>query len=68
MNVVDRIKEVMEVRGVTQTELAAACGWSFQNLNNKFRRRDLKFSDVEKICKVLHCSVSFILDDTGEKI
>jgi len=54
------IKQVMQRRGVTLTELAASLGESQQNLSAALSRDDLKSSLIERIAKQLGVPVSYL--------
>ena len=67
---VEKIKIIAGRRGLTNTDLAEAAGMTRQNLSNKFRRSDLRESDLVQLAQAMNCSlkISFVLNDTGEEI
>lgn len=70
LNSVEKIKIIANRRGLTNTDLAKAAGMTRQNLSNKFRRNDLRESDLSKLAEAMNCTlkISFVLNDTGEEI
>ncbi len=60
MNITDIIKMECVKQHISITELANKINTSKQNLNNKLTRNDLKFSDIEKIFKVLNLEIKII--------
>lgn len=67
----DRIRILLIKRGnISEAELARRLGVSPQNLNNKMKRDNFTEKDLQEIAAVLDCplSISFQMNDTGEKI
>ena len=70
MSNADKIKLILEKRGITYVELANRLGTSKQNLYRKLHCRSIPEDDLKKIAEELNCTYesNFILNDTGEKI
>lgn len=64
----EKIKVLLDRRGMTLTQLAERLGQSRQNLSNKMSRGNFTEKDLYSIAAALGCtlSVSFTMDDTGE--
>jgi putative transcriptional regulator len=63
------LRELLEDRGLTQTELQARTGLAYSTINdlynNKPRRVELDTIDV--LCDVLNCGVGDLLERVPEK-
>ena len=70
MSNADKIKIILEKRGITYVELANRLGISKQNLYKKLRRKNIPEEELIRIAEELDCTYesSFTLNDTGEKI
>ena len=70
MSNADKIKLILEKRGITYVELANRLGISKQNLYKKLRRKNIPEEELIQIAEELNCTYesSFTLNDTGEKI
>ncbi len=70
LTTIEKIKLIVDRRGLTHTQLAEAIGSSRQNFSNKMSRADLRESEIRNIARALGCSlkVVFVFDDTGEEI
>lgn len=67
----ERIRILLVKRGnISEAELARRLGVSPQNLNHKMKRDNFTEKDLTEIAKALDCtfSVSFVLNDTGERV
>lgn len=66
----EKIKVLIDRRGVTITELARRLGTSRQNMTNKFARDDFSEKELKVIASKLDCEFvgSFKMNDTGEVI
>lgn len=66
----EKIKILLVKRKMTVTQLAKELGTSSQNLSNKLRQDNFRKNELKKIAKALNCSfsITFTLNDTGEKI
>ena len=70
MSNADKIKVILDKRGITYKELADRLGTSKQNLYRKLHRKTIPEDELKQIAEELNCTYesSFILNDTGEKI
>ena len=70
MPIVIRLDEVMERRGMSLTELAAAVDITLANLSilKTGKARAVRFSTLEAICRVLQCQPGDVLgfEDSGK--
>ena len=66
----EKIKVVLDRRGMTITELAKRLGTSRQNLTNKFSRNNFSEKELASIASILDCEVigSLRMLETGEII
>ncbi len=66
----EKIKILIDRRGITITELSKRLGTSRQNLTNKFTRNNFSEQELKKIAEVLNCEFigQFKMNDTGEMI
>ena len=72
MTIGGRIKEVREKRGMTQEELAVACGYKSRSTINKFEKDicEIKLSNVQKIADALNVDPDYLVfgNDDGAPI
>lgn len=70
MSIGEKVKVIMNRKGMTMTELATAIGQSRQNLSNKMKRDNFTEEEANALAKALGCTVSitFTMDDTGETL
>lgn len=70
MTIGERIKEMREMRGMTQEELAVACGYKSRSTINKFEKDicEIKLSNVNKIATALNVDPDYLVfgKDGGE--
>ena len=66
----EKIKIILNRRGMTLLQLAEKTGQSRQNLSNKVNRDNFSEKDLHAIAEALGCTfeAGFKLNDTGEKI
>lgn len=66
----EKIKVLIDRRGITITELASQLGTSRQNLTNKFARDNFSEQEAKEIAQKLNCEFvgTFKMLDTGEEI
>ena len=59
----DRIREVREARGMTQQELALACGYTSRSTINKIEKGayETRLSTLQKIAKALNCDPDYLV-------
>ena len=69
MSVRFRLRELLDERGMSQTELQARTGFAYSTVNdlynNKPRRVELETLDV--LCEVLNCSIGELLERVPDK-
>ena len=69
MTVRFRLRELLDERGMSQTELQARTGFAYSTVNdlynNKPRRVELETLDV--LCEVLNCSIGELLERVSDK-
>ena len=68
LSMAEKIKVIMNRRGVTISQLAERTGQSRQNISNKMNRDNFDERELEKIAAALGCTVTITLtmNDTGE--
>lgn len=67
ISTVEKIKILLDRKGMTMGDLAIATGQSRQNLSNKFKRNNFSEKELTKIAEVLGCELEIIFkteDDT----
>lgn len=53
-------RQALKEKGVTMTQAAQACGLSSQSLNNRFNRKDISLTEINRIAKA--CGLSVLVD------
>lgn len=51
------IKKCLKIRFISSVELARRLGITKQNLWNRYKRNDMRISDLERIANVLGCNL-----------
>ena len=66
----EKIKIILNRRGLTIAQLAEQTGQSRQNMSNKMSRDNFSEKELYEITTTLNCTfeAGFTLNDTGEKI
>ena len=66
----EKIKIILNRRGLTIAQLAEQTGQSRQNMSNKMSRDNFSEKELYEIANALNCTfeAGFTLNDTGEKI
>lgn len=59
----ERLKHILYVAGISQTELAEKLGTTQQNLYGTLKAQDIKTGFLEKLCEVLDVKMSFFYPD-----
>ena len=64
-----RLRELLEKRGMAQTELQAKSGLGYSTINALYHGKTerVEFGTLEAICEVLDCAVGDILEYQPEK-
>jgi len=64
-----RLKELLEKRGMAQTELQARSGLGYSTINALYHEKTerIEFATLETLCEVLECEVGDILRCVPEK-
>lgn len=58
----DRIKQLREMKGITQTELAEAIGKSRSYICRiEAKNRDIKVTDLKKIADYFSCTIEYLM-------
>ena len=70
MSIQIHLKEILHSRGLTSKELAELIGITEANLSIlcSGKAKAVRFSTLEKICKILHCDVGDLLSYNEEEI
>lgn len=70
MNVIERIEELRNARGISVNKLAEIAGISQSTLSSALKRNSLTVETLEKICKGLGISTSafFLTDEQKETV
>ena len=63
MQITNKVKGLLQIRGKKNVELASYLGITVQSLANKFNRGSFSAADLIKIADFLDCELSFILPD-----
>lgn len=60
MNIANRLKQLRKQKGLSQADLADACGWDHQSRISGYEReeREPSFKDLDAICKVFEITVA----------
>ena len=66
----EKIKVMLNRRGMTLAQLAEKVGQSRQNMSNKMSRDNFAEKELREIARALNCSfdAGFTMIDTGEKL
>lgn len=64
-----RLREVLERRGMAQTELQARSGLGYSTINALYHGKTerVEFATLNKLCEVLGCGVGEILEYVSER-
>jgi putative transcriptional regulator len=64
-----RLRELLEKRGMAQTELQARSGLGYSTINALYHGKTerVEFSTLEAICEVLDCGVGDLIEYVPEK-
>jgi putative transcriptional regulator len=64
-----RLRDLLEERGMAQTELQARSGLGYSTINALYHEKTerIEFTTLEKLCEVLDCDVGEILERAPEK-
>ena len=64
-----RLRDLLEKRGMAQTELQARSGLGYSTINALYHGKTerVEFSTLNALCEVLDCSVGEILEHVPEK-
>ena len=64
-----RLRELLEKRGMAQTELQARSGLGYSTINALYHGKTerVEFATLEALCEVLECGVGDLLDHVPEK-
>lgn len=59
-----RLRDLLEKRGMAQTELQARSGLGYSTINALYHEKTerIEFATLEKLCDVLECEVGEILE------
>lgn len=66
MNITDKIKAVMAVKGKKNMDLAAYLGMTNQSLSNKFNRGSFSAEDLIKIADFVDATLNFEFEDKNK--
>lgn len=67
MQITNKIKGLMQIKGKKNVDLANYLGITVQSLSNKFNRGSFSAADLIKIADFLKCELAFIISD-GQRI
>ena len=64
-----RLRDLLEKRGMAQTELQARSGLGYSTINALYHGKTerVEFATLEALCEVLECPVGEILEHVPEK-
>jgi putative transcriptional regulator len=64
-----RLRDLLEKRGMAQTELQARSGLGYSTINALYHEKTerIEFATLEKLCEVLECEVGDVLERVLEK-
>lgn len=70
LSIGEKIKVVMDRRGITLTSLAEKIGTTRQNLSNKLSRDNFSEKEIRAIAEALGCTyeAKLIMNDTGDEV
>lgn len=70
LSIGEKIKVVMDRRGITLTSLAKTMGTTRQNLSNKLSRDNFSEKEIRVIAEALGCTyeAKLVMKDTGEEV
>lgn len=54
------LKQALKEKGITMTQAAQACGLSSQSLNNRFNRKDISLTEINRIATA--CGLCVLVD------
>jgi putative transcriptional regulator len=62
-----RLKDLLEKRGMAQTELQARSGLGYSTINALYHEKTerIEFATLETLCEVLECDVGDLLQRVG---
>lgn len=60
MKIVNKVKQILIDKDMTQKQLAEIHGNDYQVFKNKMSRNTMKFAEVEKIMDELGCDIVFV--------
>lgn len=63
MQITNKVKGLLQIKGKKSTELAACLNITAQSLANKFNRGSFSADDLIKIAAFLDCELAFIISD-----
>ena len=67
MGAAKAIKQLMQEKGVSVSQLAAALGIQSQSMSNKLYRDSFSFDEVVRIADILGSDVKLVVRDTGKE-
>ena len=70
LSIGEKIKVMLDRRGITIAHLAEKLGTSRQNLSNKLSRDNFSEKEIRTIAEALNCTYEarLIMNDTGEEL
>lgn len=68
MSTGEKIREVMRLRRVNQTELAKRIGTSRQNINNLLKSDSCNTNTLQKIAKALNTPISAFFEESTDQV
>ena len=66
MGAAKAIKQLMQEKGVSVSQLASALGIQSQSMSNKLYRDSFSFDEVVRIADILGSDVKLVVRDTGK--
>lgn len=67
MGAAKAIKQLMQEKGVSVSQLASALGIQSQSMSNKLYRDSFSFDEVARIADILGSDVKLVVRDTGKE-
>ncbi len=55
----ETIKAILATENIKLTQIAGKLGTSVQNLSNKLRNKNIKYSEIEAIAEILNYEIKF---------